>query len=70
VASSGKTQTRLAKGGGSYLSTSDRRLHFGLGNQSVVERLEVRWPGGRVQTLHDVKADRLLRIVEPSTDDR
>jgi hypothetical protein len=51
---------------GSYLSSSDRRVHFGLGAEVAIEKMEVRWPGGTVQTLRDVKADQILHIEEPS----
>jgi hypothetical protein len=39
--------------------------HFGLGEATVVERIEVRWPSGRVQTFFDVPADQILSIWEP-----
>ena len=62
--SGGRKQTRERKGGGSYLSSSDARLHFGLGAQSVVERLEIRWPGGKVLILTDIAADRTITVQE------
>ncbi|HKF25369.1 MAG TPA: CRTAC1 family protein, partial [Candidatus Acidoferrum sp.] len=43
---------------GSYLSSSDKRVHFGLGSASAVQSLEIRWPSGTVQTLKDVTGDR------------
>ena len=49
----------------SYLSSSDKRVHFGLGKESVVSRIEIRWPSGITQTLKDVKADQILQIDEP-----
>ena len=49
----------------SYLSSSDKRLHFGLGADTFVERLDIRWPSGIVQTLSDVKADHILSVDEP-----
>ncbi len=51
-------------GGGSYLSQSDRRAHFGLGSSAVVPRLEVRWPSGVVDRLTDVAADRTIVVRE------
>lgn len=48
----------------SYLSSSDPRVHWGLGNVSQLDTLVIRWPAGREQTLHDVPADQILRIVE------
>jgi hypothetical protein len=49
----------------SYLSSSDKRVHFGLGKESVASLIEIRWPSGIVQTLKDVKADQILQIDEP-----
>ncbi|HZU35656.1 MAG TPA: CRTAC1 family protein [Gemmataceae bacterium] len=46
----GTRLVRAIKGGGSYLSSSDRRVVFGLGQLNRVDRLTVRWPSGRVQT--------------------
>lgn len=51
---------------GSYLSSSDKRVHFGLGKQSMVQDIEIRWPSGILQQLHDVKGDQILRIDESS----
>ncbi len=45
-------------GGGSYQSASDPRLHFGLGTAAWIERLEVRWPSGRVDHHEGLSADR------------
>ena len=50
---------------GSYLSASDSKAHFGLGNDSVATSIEIHWPSGMVQTLANVKADRLVQIDEP-----
>jgi enediyne biosynthesis protein E4 len=51
---------------GSYLSSGDKRVHFGLGNQSTVKEIHIRWPSGIGQILHDVKSDQILRIDEPA----
>ncbi len=48
-----------------YLSQADSRAHFGLGEQSRVERLEIRWPGGQTTTLEDVPADQVLTVEQP-----
>jgi hypothetical protein len=53
----GRTLTRFAKGGGSYLSTSDPRLLFGLGGVERVGRLTVRWPWGPTETWEGLQAD-------------
>jgi hypothetical protein len=51
-------------GGGSYLSESDHRVHFGLGKATVVSRLEVRWPSGATDRVENVAADRIVVIEE------
>jgi hypothetical protein len=62
----GVTQFKELTGGGSYLSSCDRRLHFGLGpNRSAT--LHLRWPSGIEQSLDKVPADRIMKIVEPRT---
>ena len=64
VTAAGKKRIRERKGGGSYLSASDPRLHFGLGSAAEAELVEVRWPSGRKDVLHGVAADRLVTIKE------
>jgi enediyne biosynthesis protein E4 len=49
---------------GSYQSSGDKRAHFGIGAAKSVKRVEIRWPGGIVQTLTDVKADQILAVTE------
>ena len=61
----GKRQSKEVVAGGSYLSSNDRRLHFGLGANTVVERIEIRWPSGKSQVLKSVAADRILTVEEP-----
>jgi len=50
---------------GSYLSSSDKRAHFGVGADAVVKSVEIHWPSGIVQRLSDVRADQILRVDEP-----
>ena len=52
------------RAGGSYLSTNDRGLHFGLGAATVMTRVQVRWPSGAIEELRDVPADAIYTIVE------
>jgi len=52
------------RSGGSYISQSDLRVHFGLGKADKVELLEIRWPSGQVDTLKDVKANQLIVVEE------
>jgi len=61
----GKSQFYELQTASGYLSASDRRMTIGLGTETVVPTLEIRWPGGRVQTLTRVKADRIRTVQEP-----
>jgi hypothetical protein len=49
-----------------FMSSSDKRVHFGLGAEKVVSLLEIRWPSGEVQQLKKVKADQILTVKEPA----
>jgi len=57
-------QTRFATSAGSYVSSSDKRLHFGLGSAASAS-VEVLWPSGVKQELKDVRADQFLKVREP-----
>lgn len=48
-----------------YASSSDRRVHFGLGEDTMVRRLEIRWPSGVRQELQNISADQILTVMEP-----
>lgn len=50
---------------GSYLSSSDKRVHFGLGKENVAQKIEIRWPSGILQTLQHIPGDQILQIDEP-----
>jgi len=52
------------RAGGSYISQNDPRLHFGLGAEARMERVEIRWPNGNLETLKDVPADFIYTLVE------
>jgi hypothetical protein len=60
-------QMETVSTGGSYLSSSDKRVHFGLGADKRVASIEIHWPSGIVQTLHDVAADQIVQVDEPVT---
>jgi hypothetical protein len=57
-------QQDQVQSGGSYLSQSDLRIHFGLAGHEKVDKLEVFWPSGKVETLTDVRADRFYILKE------
>lgn len=50
---------------GSYLSSNDKRAHFGLGQDKVADKIEISWPSGIHQVLSNVRGDRIVRIDEP-----
>ena len=50
---------------GGYLSSNDKRAHFGLGSDTAAKEIEIHWPSGIVQKLEDVKGDRVLKVDEP-----
>ena len=52
------------RGGASYLSQNDLRLHFGLGSNDKMSEVGIRWPNGETETLRDVPADFIYTIVE------
>jgi enediyne biosynthesis protein E4 len=64
ITAGGRRQTAWRIGGGSYLSASDPRLHFGLGSAQVIDDLEIRWPSGSVQKFGKLAADRAYHVRE------
>jgi hypothetical protein len=50
-----------------YLSSSDPRVHFGLGRSAAASAIEIRWPSGIVQALKDVQGDRQVEVEEPAS---
>jgi enediyne biosynthesis protein E4 len=60
----GGVQVQEIRGGGSYYSQNDLRLHFGLGDANAIERLEVRWPNGREEWWTALAADRYHTLKE------
>jgi len=61
---SGLVQYNHVTTAGSYASSNDPRVHFGLGPDTVIKQIELRWPSGTVQVLHNVKADQILTVTE------
>jgi hypothetical protein len=61
----GRKLRRELAAGGSYLSSEDPRLHFGLGGATSVRELRVRWPGGEETVLRDVEANQRLEVEAP-----
>jgi enediyne biosynthesis protein E4 len=63
----GVTQIREIAGGGSYLSQSDLRANFGVGDATVISAVEVTWPSGTRQTFRDLAADHFYQLEESQT---
>ena len=61
---SGFVQYNHVTTAGSYASSSDPRVHFGLGTDTTIKEIELKWPSGTVQVLRNVKADQILKIIE------
>jgi enediyne biosynthesis protein E4 len=62
----GAMQVQEVRGGGSYYSQNDLRVHFGLGRSAAVERLEIRWPNGLEEQWTNLDADRIITLTEGS----
>ena len=65
VTGDGRSQWNEATTSVGYASSSDSRVHFGLGANTTVRELEVHWPSGTKQLLHGVRADQILVVKEP-----
>lgn len=69
VTAGGKPQLRENLGAMHQYSQDHKRLHFGLGIETRVERIEVHWPGGIIQTIEDIPADQIIKLIEPVAED-
>jgi hypothetical protein len=65
VTGDGRSQWNEATTSVGYACSSDSRVHFGLGGNTVMRELEVRWPSGVKQVLHDIKPDCIMVVREP-----
>jgi enediyne biosynthesis protein E4 len=64
LTATGFVQVEQAKGGMSYMSASDPRIHFGLGKRMKIESLEITWPSGQVDRLTNVPVDQIIAFKE------
>jgi hypothetical protein len=64
LTSEGVVQVDQAKGGTSYMSASDPRIHFGLGRRSKIDSLVITWPSGAVDKITNVAADSIIAVKE------
>ena len=65
TAADGKQQWNEVTTSVGYASSSDSRVHFGLGKNQKIKEMEIRWPSGIKQVLKDVTVDQILTIEEP-----
>jgi hypothetical protein len=65
LTSGGRNQTAWEKSTSGYLSQNDPRLHFGLAKNDMVEKIEIKWPSGKIQVMENVKANQILTVTEP-----
>jgi hypothetical protein len=65
VTSGGKGQTNQKKSTSGYLSQNDPRMHFGLAKNEMVDRIEIKWPSGKLQVLENIKVNQILTVKEP-----
>jgi hypothetical protein len=61
----GRQQIQEVSGGSGFAAQNQRRLHFGLGKNGRVDRVVIRWPSGKVQTIDQPDARRLHKVKEP-----
>jgi hypothetical protein len=61
----GQEQVQEVSGGSGFCSQNSRRLHFGLGKTTAIDRIEIRWPSGRVQKIVSPELNRIHKIQEP-----
>lgn len=64
VTSGELVQMDEVRSGRGYQGDFGPRLHFGLGSNERIDRIDIRWPGGTVDVLRDLRVDRIVRIIE------
>ncbi len=69
LSAGGKKQYAQKVSSSGYLSTNDPRIHFGLGNDTIVDSIEIIWPSGKTRKLKNIKANQTITIKEKETGD-
>jgi len=62
---SGRQQLQEVSGGSGFCAQNQRRLHFGLGAATAVDRVEIHWPSGRNQIIPAPAVDQIHKVQEP-----
>ena len=65
LTSGGKVYVTQKKSTTGYLSQNDPRVHFGLAKNEIVDKIEIKWPSGKLQVLENIKANQILTVKEP-----
>ncbi len=65
LTSGGKVQTNQKKSTSGYLSQNDPRMHFGLAKNTLIDKIEIKWPSGKLQILENVRVNQILTVKEP-----
>jgi enediyne biosynthesis protein E4 len=65
VTSGNMVQTNQKKSTTGYLSQNDPRIHFGLAKNETIDKIEIKWPSGKIQVLDNIKANQILTVKEP-----
>ena len=60
----GKQQVQTVMGGSGFCAQNERRLHFGLGKNPQVQKVEIRWPSGRTQTIDNPIVGQVNKVKE------
>jgi hypothetical protein len=64
VKAGGRILVDEVRSGSSYISNSDRRVHFGLAATNKIDWIEIRWPSGLTEAFDEPKADAILKLTE------
>jgi len=64
LSSGGVVQVEQSKGGTSYMSASDPRIHFGLGKRTKIDSLQITWPSGQIDKLTNLPIDSIIAVKE------
>jgi hypothetical protein len=65
ITSGGKVQIAQKKSTTGYISQNDARIHFGLEKNDMIEKIEIKWPSGKLQLLENVRTNQIIDITEP-----
>ena len=68
ITAGGRTRLSFVNGGNGFASQSTYRVHFGLAGRDLIDKVEIRWPSGTRQVFKGMKADKIYKIVEGSSE--